>query len=156
MSFSCSPIADIRSDGATPSIIWASVEISVGIICACLPTIQPFNQLLLRKIRDATSQRRTRRESSGVWYTGSTARRSYPNNRRGEDGTYGMWDEELTALHPAYINSELVSAGHGMRYGTEAIDAPKGVPVATIGPTPTEPMKADTSYAPGIAYALSY
>ncbi|CAF9916856.1 MAG: hypothetical protein ALECFALPRED_010886 [Alectoria fallacina] len=98
-------LSDFSYD-ATPSIIWSSIEISVGIICACLPTIQPVLQLFSRKVRDATPQHRPRRESSGLWYSESVTRGSHQKNKRNREGTYGTLDEELATLRPTYCNSK--------------------------------------------------
>lgn len=122
-SFSYSPLADTSSDDTAPSAVWSSVEISFGIICACLPTIPPVFQFCSRRVRNATSQRRTTLESNAVWYSESTATRGRQNERR-------YLDEELTTLRPAYSNSKGPSERSGIRYGAEAIDDNEGVPVA--------------------------
>ncbi|CAF9927030.1 hypothetical protein IMSHALPRED_007103 [Imshaugia aleurites] len=115
-------LSDFSYDTA-PSAVWSSVEISFGIICACLPTIPPVFQFCSRRVRNATSQRRTTLESNAVWYSESTATRGRQNERR-------YLDEELTTLRPAYSNSKGPSERSGIRYGAEAIDDNEGVPVA--------------------------
>ncbi|KAL9126839.1 MAG: hypothetical protein Q9175_007847 [Cornicularia normoerica] len=117
---------------ASPSIIWSSVEISVGIICACLPTVQPVLQIIRRMVRNVTPQPRTRRESSSLWCSASVARENHQKNNRDQDGIDGTSDEELATLRPAYNNSKWVSERIGTRYGTEGNDDNKGMPVTTI------------------------
>lgn len=124
-------LAETCSDGVTPSIIWSSVEVSVGIICACLPTIQPVLRFVSTKVRDATSQRRTRRENSGLWYSNSIARGSR-KEKRGQGGTYEASDEELATLHPVHSNTKSASEKFGVGYDAEAIDDSKGRSVKTI------------------------
>lgn len=121
---------DECSDESTASTIWSSVEISLGIICACLPTIQPVLYLFSRKVRRATAQQRTRRESSGVWYSESGSRQTEGRNR---DGIYGRLDEELATLPPACAKSKWASERYGLRYGTQEIEDRENVPPPTLG-----------------------
>ena len=116
-------------------MIWSSVEISVGIACACLPAIVPILQLFGRKLRVAALQRPPKRESNGLWYAHSIAGGSDREKKPNGDGTYGPWDEELATLRPAYDNSMWAAEGHGMHYGTESSHGGSGVPVTTISPT---------------------
>ena len=118
-------------DDAIPPMIWSSVEISVGISCACLPAIVPVLQLFGRKLRIAASLRPPKRESRGLWYAQSIARGSDRENKPDGNGIYGTWDEELATLRPAYDNSMRASEGLGMRYGTESSNGSSGVPVTT-------------------------
>ena len=120
------------TDDAIPPMIWSSVEISVGIACACLPAIVPVLQLFGRKLRVAASQRPPKRESRGLWYAQSTARGSNRENKPDGDVTYGTWDEELATLQPAHDNNMWASEGLGMRYGTGSSHGSSGVPVTTI------------------------
>ena len=118
-------------DDAIPPMIWSSVEISVGIACACLPAIVPILRLFGRKLRVAASQRPPKRESRGLWYAQSTVRGSDRENRPDRNGNFGTWDEELATLRPAYDNSMRASEGLGMRYGTGSSNGSSGVPVTT-------------------------
>ena len=115
------------TDNAIPSMIWSSVEISVGIACACLPAIVPVLQLFGRKLRIAASQRAPKRESRGLWYARSRAGGSNRENKSDRDGIFGMWDEELATLRPAYDSSMRASEGLGMRYGTGSSNGSSGV-----------------------------
>ena len=120
-------------DDAIPPMIWSSVEISVGITCACLPAIVPVLQLFGRKLRVATSQRTPKRESRGLWYAQSIAGGgSNRENKPDGDGAFGTWDEELATLRPAYNSSIRASEGHCMRYGTGSSNGSSGVAVNTI------------------------
>ena len=102
---------DTWSDESTPSTVWSSVEISLGIICACLPTIQPILHLLSRKVRDATS---------------SGSRQTEGRNR---DREYGRLDEELATLTPAHANSKRASERDGVRCGTQETEVRREVPI---------------------------
>ena len=58
-----------------------------------------------------------RRESSGLWYTDSEGRGSHPENKPKRHGTYGIPDEELINLRPAYgvsKSSERTQIHHGL------------------------------------------
>ena len=119
-------------DDAIPPMIWSSVEISVGIACACLPAIVPVLQLFGRKLQVVASQRPPKRESRGLWYAQSIAGGSNRENKPHGDGINVTWDEELATLRPAYDNSMRASEGLGMRYGTGSFNGSSGVPVTTI------------------------
>lgn len=121
----------ILIDDATPPMIWSSVEISVGIGCACLPAMVPVLQLFSSKLRVAASQRPPRRESGGLWYAQSIAGARNQENKPDRDGIYGTWDEELATLRPAYDNGRWSSNGFGMRYGTGSSNGSSGAPIAT-------------------------
>lgn len=92
-----------------PSTVWSSVEISLGIICACLPTIQPVLHLLSRKVREGTSS--GSRQTEG----------------RDRERIYGRLDEELATIPPAFTNSKRASE----QYGTQEIENREDVPTST-------------------------
>ena len=119
-------------DDAIPSMIWSSVEICVGIACACLPAIVPILQLFGRKLRVAASQRPPERESRRLWYAQSIGEESKREKKPAGDGIYGTWDEELATLRPTYDNSMWASEGLGIHYGTGSSNGSSGVPVAII------------------------
>lgn len=85
-------------------MIWSSVELSVGIICACLPTIQPVLHAFSRKFRVATARGHRRRESHGLWYANSAAMVGNQENQPEGEGPYGFLDEELATLRPTHGN----------------------------------------------------
>ena len=119
-------------DDAIPPMIWSSVEISIGIACACLPAIVPILQLFGRKLRVAASQRPLKCESRGLWYAQSIVGGSNRENKPDGDGINGTWDEELATLRPACDHSMWASERFGMRYGTGSSNGSSGVPVTTI------------------------
>ena len=119
-------------DESSPSIIWSSVEVSLGIICACLPTIQPVLILFRRKVRDVTPRRRSRSGSSGLWFSESGTRASRQTEGRNQDGTYGRLDEELATLPLAYSNSDPTLERYRVRDGAKEVGDRKDVPPTTI------------------------
>lgn len=84
---------------------WSSVEISVGIICACLPTMQPVLRLFSGKVHNATLQQR-KRESGGLWYSESAVRETHHGNKHDREVQYETLEVELATLRSAYINSK--------------------------------------------------
>ena len=116
-------------------MVWSSVEISVGVICACLPAIVPVLQLISRKLRDVASQKSTKRQSRGLWYAQSVARGGNRENKPDENGMYGPWDEELATLRPVYGNSIWASERRGIGYGVGPVDDSRSVPVTTMHST---------------------
>ena len=119
-------------DDAILPMIWSSVEVCVGIACACLPTIVPVFQLFGRKLRVTASQRPPKRESRGLWYAQSIPGASNRENKPDGDGIYGTGDEELATLRPAYDNSTWASEGLGMCCGTGLSNGSSGVPITAI------------------------
>ena len=101
-----------------PPMIWSSVEISVGIACACLPAMVPILQIFGRKLRVAASQRTPKRVSRGLWYVQKIAGGSNREKKPDGDGIYETSDEELATLRPTYDNRMWAAEGHGMRNGT--------------------------------------
>ena len=120
------------TDDAAPSMMWSIVELSAGIVCACLPAIPPVLQSLSKKLRVAASQRSRIRESRGLWYAEPVARGTNGENKPDDDGMYKTWDEELTTLHPAYDNTMCASERPAMCSGAGSVDDSKSIPMTTI------------------------
>lgn len=67
-------LSDITWSSVTP-INWSSVETSVGIISACLPTLLPVFGVLDRKVQKTTTfWRRLTNKSKDLWYLDFSAR----------------------------------------------------------------------------------
>lgn len=48
----CNPILIERADSYTKPVIWSTVELNVGITCACMPTVQPLLKATLGRFSD--------------------------------------------------------------------------------------------------------
>lgn len=75
--------------------IWSSVEPSIGIVCACLPTLQPLLRIFLSRVL-GTSMRRYEITPGSGQPSRKPHRRQKPHD----------WDEELLVTHDVHVNTE--------------------------------------------------
>lgn len=87
-------------------VIWTSIEPSVGIICACLPTLRP----LLREVAGKGHQWATTAHSFRIRsrdHHGTQLESGYQTAQRTKSSTQGRWFDDGCSLQPkSNISSE--------------------------------------------------
>lgn len=99
-------ISNDFSWNASTALMWSAVEVNVGIICACIPTLKP----LFKKILPSMITDRSRNNSIAKANSFDTGRRpSYPSERTParEEGDRGVpVIEPLSPTHIAYSHED--------------------------------------------------
>ncbi|CEJ57370.1 hypothetical protein PMG11_06063 [Penicillium brasilianum] len=111
-SFDFDPLDNITYDSVVPST-WSSIEQSVGIICACLPTIRP----LLRWLTGSSaSSIRKRDSSSSEFPQGSPL-----SGRRSQTDEENSLDSLASPTSPTPLVSQM-NSGHNRVSSSPAMD----------------------------------
>lgn len=111
-SFDFDTLDNITYDSVVPST-WSSIEQSVGIICACLPTIRP----LLRWLTGSSASSIRKRDSSSSEFP----QRSPLSGRRSQTDEENSLDSLASPTSPTPLVSQM-NSGHNRVSSSPAMD----------------------------------
>ncbi|KAM0795686.1 hypothetical protein BDR22DRAFT_893930 [Usnea florida] len=97
-------------------LIWSAVEISIGITCACLPTLQPLIQFCLG--RGAFSNNNNNNNHS----------RRYHNNNNNNNKTYGLASLGYAVGVQAHGKPQIIGISHPLPYAPTPPPKPSSKP----------------------------
>ncbi|KAL2817986.1 hypothetical protein BDW59DRAFT_165692 [Aspergillus cavernicola] len=106
--------------------VWSSVEPCTGILCACLPTLQPLMRRLFKRIMGSSMARNRLGNSTPQGTSSSIKRRSKALDGSGRRGVFQQLDEEGKGLRPEGDESLLMTTSASGRFEMDELGGGRG------------------------------